>query len=204
MITVPWARSLSLGAASCSHMSTISPGTPGMAMMIVPSFSAHQPGAVPRGLGSTVTEGMTPACFLLVSGISCPRPRKFSSIAAMRSGSSVMVSPNVSAMASRVRSSFVGPRPPVQMMRSERSRHRCSISTISPISSPMMVTVCRSMPSAGSRAAMWAELVSTVSPIRSSVPKARISARMRASPLVQVRDTVSIGESLGLAKARQE
>ena len=69
-MTVPCARSLSLGAACWSHICTISPGTPGMAMMILPFFSAHQPGAVPRGLGSTVTEGMTPACFLLVSGIS--------------------------------------------------------------------------------------------------------------------------------------
>ena len=115
-------------------------------------------------------------------------------MAAIRSGCRVMVSPKVSAIASRVMSSLVGPSPPVQMMTSDRSMHLRSISTISPISSPIMVTVCRSTPSAGNRAAMWAELVSRVSPMRSSVPNDRISARMRDSPLVQVVNALSIGE----------
>ncbi len=66
-------RGASRGATSCSHMRCISCGTPGMATMMRPSRSAHQPGAVPTGLASVVTEGSTHACFVLLAGITTPR-----------------------------------------------------------------------------------------------------------------------------------
>ena len=67
--TVPGWRCSSSGATSSSHMRFISAGGPGMAMMILPSFSTHQPGAVPRGLLIARAEGMSQACFLLRSGM---------------------------------------------------------------------------------------------------------------------------------------
>ena len=83
MRIVPGLRRSSSGATSFSHMRVISVGGPGIAMMILPSRSTHQPGAVPRGFGIGAPDGITQHCFTLRSGIAQPRlsknPRRLAS-----------------------------------------------------------------------------------------------------------------------------
>ena len=102
------------GSACSRHMRTISRGTPGMATIIVSSIRASQPGAVPTGFGSTSALGMTQACLAFRSGISKPRWAKNSRMLGDERFIDCGVSPARAAMASRVRSSSVGPMPPVQ------------------------------------------------------------------------------------------
>ena len=82
----------------------------------------HQPGAVPFAFGSASADGMSQACLRLISGNGMPRRDQSPRSQASRSGSTAGVSPATAAIASRVRSSGVGPRPPVEMTRSARSR----------------------------------------------------------------------------------
>ena len=49
-------------------MRVISVGGPGIATMILPSRSTHQPGAVPRGFGIARPDGITQHCFTLRLG----------------------------------------------------------------------------------------------------------------------------------------
>ena len=84
-------------------------------------------------------------------------------------------------MDSRVRSSSVGPSPPVVTTRSARSHARPSVSVTRPRLSPTTLVWFRSMPSAGSRCAIHELFVSTISPSRISVPIATISAFTGAS-----------------------
>src|SRR5262249_45827591 len=85
-------------------------------------------------------------------------------------------------MASRVKSSWVGPRPPVVKTRSARCKARANPSVSMARLSPMMETPCSSIPSAGSRAAIKAEFVSVSSPMSNSVPMEKISAFTRILP----------------------
>ena len=130
MITSPSLRAASRGATSLAHMPVISAGGPGIATTMPSAFSTHQPGAVPRGLGRIVPEGMIVACLMLRSGISLPRREKNPRSVASASASTRASSPTARAMASRVTSSSVGPKPPVQSTTSERS----SAVRISPLS----------------------------------------------------------------------
>ena len=85
-------------------------------------FSTHQPGAVPRGLGMAVAEGMSIVCLRLRSAKATPRAVKKARRRCSASVSTNISSPRTCVIASRVRSSSVGPRPPVMMMTSERAR----------------------------------------------------------------------------------
>ena len=87
---------------------------------------SHWPGAVPLGFGRTVAPSSTSACFVLLGDIFHPRSAKRCSRRARISGSRRRVTPSASATASRVRSSSVGPRPPMKMRMSERKRPCCS------------------------------------------------------------------------------
>ncbi len=89
-----------------------SAGGPGRATTSRPSRRTHQPGAVPRGLGSQVAEGIFMACLRLASGMAQPRAAKSSSSQRSTSGSGSSSSPKAAATASRVTSSGVGPSPP--------------------------------------------------------------------------------------------
>ena len=164
------------GSTSSCQMACISPGGPGRQMTILPSRSAHQPGAVPCRLRMNRAEGIRSACLMLVEGITDPRLWKYSSSAFTTSSCTTGVSPKAPATASRVRSSLVGPRPPVVMSRSERCNPRDMASVIFPWSSPTMVTHCSWTPRGGSLAAIHDELVSVSSPISSSLPMEKISA----------------------------
>ena len=120
--TVPALRSARSGPTSLLHIPVISAGGPGIATTIAPSFSTHQPGAVPRGFGIDRPEGTTVACFTFCSGICPPRLSKNARRCASSSGATYGSSPIDSAIASRVMSSSVGPSPPVQSTISERPR----------------------------------------------------------------------------------
>ena len=83
------------------------------------------------------------------------------------------------ATVSLVRSSSVGPRPPVVMTTSARSSaSRRAFSSLCGLS-PTVCTCKRSIPSAESSRATWVASVLTVCPSRSSVPTDIISAFMR-------------------------
>src|SRR5258706_381929 len=64
-----------------------------METISLPSRSVHQPGAVPMGLASGVTEGSTQACFTLRSGMTMPRPLKNARSSTSSAGSTRGVSP---------------------------------------------------------------------------------------------------------------
>ena len=86
------------------------------------------------------------------------------------------------AMPSRVMSSSVGPRPPIAMTTSDLRHARSSVSVRRVRSSPTMVTNLSSSPNSGRRWPSHDELVSCVSPMRSSVPTAMISVFMSPLP----------------------
>ena len=112
---------MSRGTASSCHIGRISRGGPGSVTSTRPSgASTSQPGAVPFGLGSASADGIRQACLRLTSGKAIPRRSKRSRSHASISGSTVGSSPTSAATASRVRSSGVGPRPPVVTTRSAR------------------------------------------------------------------------------------
>ena len=175
-MATPLLRSRRRGATWFAHICWISRGGPGIATMAPPLRSAHQPGAVPIGLGSAWAEGIRVACLMLVSGIGKPRLANWALRWASRSSWIAISSPNTAAMVSRVRSSDVGPRPPDVRVMSERVKARCMVSRRRSGSSPTLVIKRTSMPSFASSEARKAELVSTSSPISSSVPMDMISA----------------------------
>ncbi len=119
----PSARSR--GSASSCQIGRISRGGPGRATATRPSGRrTNQPGAVPFGLGRALAEGMSQACLRLISGKGSPRRAHRSRSHVSSSGSTAGVSPQAAASASRVRSSGVGPRPPVETTRSTRRTRR--------------------------------------------------------------------------------
>src|SRR4030042_797123 len=72
-LTLPGNLARKPGLISLRHIGSISRGGPGINIMILPSFSAHQPGAVPLGLGIDLAEGISIACLMLLAGL-CLRP----------------------------------------------------------------------------------------------------------------------------------
>lgn len=111
-----------------------------MLTSIRPSRSMNQPGAVPIGFSSASAEGISHACFWFLAGIGLLRIRKKRSTCASSAGSTAGVSPSIAAIASRVRSSSVGPTPPVTIVRSERPQARASVSVRRPRLSPTCET----------------------------------------------------------------
>ena len=164
---------------TCSrHIRFISKGGPGRATISLPvgATRTNQPGAVPTGLARASALGISQACLRFTSGMVRPRlsyrPRRW----AICSGSSVGVSPRAAAMASRVRSSSVGPRPPPRITRSARDNANRMASSTRPRLSPNTVLRCKVTPLSASSRARNAALLSTISPSNSSVPTLIISA----------------------------
>ena len=175
-MAIPGLRAFKRGETSYAHMRCISRGGPGIATIIPSSRSTHQPGAVPIGLAIACADGMSVACLTFVSGIGKPRLANKPLRCSSRSSCTAIFSPQTLAMVSRVRSSEVGPRPPDVSVTSERLLARFIASNSRSGSSPTFVTQRTSMPSLASSEARYEELVSTNSPISSSVPMDRISA----------------------------
>ena len=153
-MAMPGLSSLRRGPTKFSHMPVISRGGPGRAAMTRSPRRTHQPGAVPMGFGITSAEGMSVACLTFVSGIRMPRLSNPALRLASRSSCTSIVSPMAAAMDSRVRSSEVGPRPPVVTVTSERSQARLIASSRRLGWSPTLVAHVRSMPMRASRSPM--------------------------------------------------
>ena len=143
----------SVGSTCPSHIGVISRGTPGIATMRLPFLRTSQPGAVPSGFGSARAEGMSQACFVLRSGMVRPRPANHARRSASSTASTAGVSPSAAAIASRVRSSSVGPRPPVATTSSLRASARSNASLQRPRLSPTVCMCRQSIPRSARRPA---------------------------------------------------
>src|SRR5512140_3531125 len=173
----PRPRSARRGMTQPVHIGCISRGGPGRATTIRPSGrSTHQPGAVPRSLGIEVAEGISHACLRLALGKGTPRRSKSARSHASRSASTVGCSPTAAAMASRVRSSGVGPRPPVRTTRSDRSSAPSIADRRAGSSSGIDVVRRTTTPASVRPRARSPAFVSRVSPVVSSEPTDRTSA----------------------------
>src|SRR5581483_5606694 len=125
-------------------------GGPGSSMISL-SFPSdmpliHCPGAVPFELCNTVAPAITSACFTLFGDIFQPCSANLRSMACKSSGSRRSLRPSVSATASRVRSSSVGPSPPLKITMSARERAVVLTRTISFKLSPTMLLNATSTP----------------------------------------------------------
>ena len=107
------------GMTQSRHIGRISRGGPGSATTIRPSGpSTHQPGAVPLSFGMAMADGISHACCGWSPQTGGSAGRRASRSHVSRPASTWGVSPTAAAIDSRVRSSGVGPRPPVEMTRS--------------------------------------------------------------------------------------
>ena len=183
-VSLPSPRSRSRGTTQPDHIGRISRGGPGRATMSLPSGrSTHQPGAVPCSFGIAVAERISHACLRLISRNGRPRRSHRRRSQVSSSASTATVSPQAAAIASRVRSSGVGPRPPVETTRWARTMPAAKASrTISRSSGTPVRRVTRT-PAAVSQAANSPAFVSRVSPVVSSEPTDNSSAVRRGALL---------------------
>ena len=130
------------------------------------------------GFGMTSADGISVACLTFVAGIRIPRPSNWRLRWASRSSCTSILSPMTAAIDSLVRSSEVGPSPPVVNVTSDLRQARPTASSSLPGWSPTLVAQTRSTPIFASSSARYAAFVSTISPMRSSVPMEIISAFM--------------------------
>src|SRR5581483_4900133 len=133
----------------------------------------------------TVAPTGTSAWRSLLGDISRPRARNMAAMRSTISGSRSMGTFITSAMASRVMSSWVGPRPPHTMTASLRERAMRRACTMRSRLSPTFTWKCESMPAAARCSPIHDELVSTIWPRRSSVPTATTSHRTGHLPGVE-------------------
>src|ERR1700722_8062144 len=161
-----------------ANMAFNSCGGPGSRITMRPLVSSHRPGAVPRSLSRTAAPSGTIAWRAFTSDIVRPSWRKRASILLITAGSRASFLPKRSATASRVRSSSVGPSPPLAITSSTRWHASSNALRNGARSSPTTVLRVTSMPSRLSSAVRKRELVSTRSGVSSSDPTAMISAFM--------------------------
>src|SRR5579883_3464632 len=163
-----------------SNMALSSNGGPGSRIRFRsrPSYFplSHWPGALPLGLGSTTAPSITSACWWLFGVIVEPRAAKRSSSFLRSSGSRRSPTPRASATAWRVRSSSVGPSPPIKTMMSVRCKAFLATETRRSRLSPTMVWSTTSTPSRFRRTVRNRELVSWRKGVSNSEPMAMISA----------------------------
>ena len=122
---------------STSHF--ISKGTPGRLIVTPRSVSTMKAGAVPLGFFTTIAPLGICACRSLFFVSMKPRFWNLSRSSMRDSGSVSITRPVTAAIASRVRSSCVGPIPPPVITTSERSKARSRISVIRSRLSPTVV-----------------------------------------------------------------
>ena len=188
----PFNRDANTGTTLSRIIAAISAGTPGNEINMVPRHESQNPGADPTGLGTTVAPvgiNACRSCPLLGDRPHCANRFCMASKASFRRAS---LRPAASAMASRVQSSTVGPRPPVITMIFARDTAVFSARTMSARSSPTTDLKRTSMPKVPSSSVMNKELLSVRPPRRSSEPTAMISAMIgrgeeRALPMDQLK-----------------
>src|ERR1700722_7377685 len=134
-----------------------------------------RPGAVPMVWGMMLAPMGTSAWRSLLTVMARPRAKKKSAMKATMAGSRTSSTFMTSAIASRVMSSWVGPRPPHMMTPSLRASAVRRASVIRVWLSPTAWWKCDVTPLAASWSPSQAELVSAIWPSSSSVPTATIS-----------------------------
>src|SRR5687768_9233105 len=144
--------------------------------MICSPCAIQIPGAVPLGFGSAFPPAGTSACLRLPSGMCNRRCSKRRRIAASTDASLTSARPSTTATASRVRSSAVGPSPPVEITTSARESAVLNAPASASGSSPTTPLKRTSIPSAFSLSVRCSELVSMRCGVSNSLPTARISA----------------------------
>ena len=158
-------------------MRFISRGTPGSRKMSLLPRSQKTPGAVPSGL----LRGFEPAgkstCLKFAGGGTRLRCAYQVTRSARHSAFSTNSTPKVSAHTSLVKSSNVGPSPPVQMITSLRRKASWKSSARSSRWSPTAVLRWSPSPNPAKRSAIHTELVSSRFVVSSSEPMAIHSMR---------------------------
>ena len=173
---------------------------------VAPSGPGHctgqtSPGAVPGICSMNAAPTGLVAWRRLFMGMRRPRPENIPMMRSSISSSASSGTPITAAMASRVRSSCVGPRPPQQMTASLRSSASVRHDTMRSRLSPTLVWKNVSMPDSASCSPIHDELVSVICPSRSSVPMATTSVRM-AGTLPARRDDVGRRRAWGTVQSR--
>ena len=168
-------RAAMRGRTNSSDSPRYSTGTPGRATSSPRPSRTEKPGAVPKRFGTTVAPRGKRACLALFGVISRPSFRKRSRMASSEGSCSSSGTPMAAATTSAVRSSSVGPRPPLITTRSEREVVSCSAAARSSRSSATSVLRRAMTPRSQSRSMSQTELVSRICPVRSSSPVASSS-----------------------------
>ena len=175
-------------SSACAHMACSSDGGPGRTTIVGPSPDAGadtRPGAVPTG-SSTVAPTGTSACLRVPSrhasmsrfGKRCSSGSSFAAIRPCSGSSSARSRPWNAATTSIVRSSAVGPRPPLVITSAtpcDASHSRAP--RMSSGRSPTTTVVSWSTPSSVSRSASHGPFASRTRPLSTSVPVMTMPAR---------------------------
>jgi hypothetical protein len=183
-------RRTSWVSRACGHIAWSSRGGPGSTITVGPAWvGTTNPGAVPAGSIGVAPSG-TIACFRFASRRASAskrnrraNPARMSAIRCSISGSSTSSRPANRATASAVRSSAVGPRPPLVTIRSTPTsvRNRSADSS-SGTRSPTHTMCVTSTPCSPRRSAIHGPLRSEIRPASTSVPVTTMPPRT-ASPV---------------------
>ena len=152
-------RSIS-SPASAAIMPSVSKGTPGMAMSTLPASSNHIMGAVPKRFCITRQLVGTRAWSAVSGFMVSPRRLNTRRMFSVTAGSRRSSPPKRSVSTVLVRSSLVGPRPPVVITSCESAMHMLMAWRMSAGSSPTVSTRFNFQPSGPRVRAMKPELVS--------------------------------------------
>ena len=182
-------------ATAVPHIGCSSRGGPGSTTIVGPSRPSGggttNPGAVPTG-SSTVAPSGTIACLrfpartasMSMSGKRLASGRRISAIRSSTAGSSFISRSWKRPTTSAVRSSAVGPSPPLVITRSNpRAAMKASASCMSWGRSPTIVVKASCTPRSRSRSASQGPLRSLTRPVSTSVPVTTIPARAPGPPL---------------------
>ena len=172
-IGTPVRRARSRGSSSSASIPRISRGTPGSIATHRPrSFSSQIPGADPWRLVRMVApSGITACCrFDTGNGPGHPREAHSASSWSTTDSSRRIARPKSAAIDGLVRSSDVGPSPPVVITPSARSSASPTTAAMATASSPTDVRRAMVIPTAASSRARCAPFVSIVNPSSSSSP----------------------------------
>ncbi len=163
------------GRTYSSSMASISRGTPGRKYKSAWLLCRWNPGAVPFLLAMTSLLPGRRACFSLRGCISLFQARKRALICLSALSLRIRGRSKAWAAALAVRSSSVGPRPPVTMTASCVLARRCNAAAISSLRSLTVAASCTGKELSINLRAIAAVLVSARSPFRSSSPMVRIA-----------------------------
>src|SRR5690349_20450635 len=172
----------------------ISAGTPGSMMTRPGGPSIQSPGAVPQRFRRTAAPSGTSAWLRLLAAGTRPMRANRSTKSAHTWSSNRSGIPNSPATACLLRSSRVGPRPPVVSTAPVRASASATADRMASGSSPTLARRTTCAPTAEAARASSAPFVSTVNPSSSSVPMVSSSMFMSAAWIEWPRETEGAGD----------